>query len=84
MDTFETREFILGQIAYTFKCSSCNASMQLPMSLTFIHGPVILPYIYNTNERINIITGIVYQSDTMNDLILLIGHRDPHFMVQGF
>ena len=31
-DTFETREFILGQVAYTFKCSSSNASMQPPMS----------------------------------------------------
>ena len=48
MDNFETREFILGQIAYTLKFSSCNASMQLPVSLTFIHGPVILPYISST------------------------------------
>ena len=24
----------------TFKCSSCNASMQTPVSLTFIHGSV--------------------------------------------
>ena len=48
MDTFETREFILGQLAYTFKCSSSNASMQPPMSLIFIHVPVILPYISNT------------------------------------
>ena len=47
-DTFETREFILGQIAYTFKCSSCNASMQPPVSLTFTHGPLILLYISNT------------------------------------
>ena len=43
MDTFETREFILSQIAYTFKSSSCNAPMQSLMSLTFI-----LPYISNT------------------------------------
>ena len=43
MDTFENREFILGQIAYTFKSSSSNASMQPPMPLTFSHGPVILP-----------------------------------------
>ena len=48
MDTFETREFIHGQIAYTLKCSSCNASMLPPMSLTLSHGPVILPYIPNT------------------------------------
>ena len=39
-----TREFILGQVAYTLKCNSCNASMQHPVSLTFIHDPVILPY----------------------------------------
>ena len=43
-DTFETREFILGQIACTFTSSSCNASVQCPLFLTFIHGPVILPY----------------------------------------
>ena len=55
-DTFETREFILGQIAYTFKCSSCNASMPPYVYLTFIHGPFIL----------------VDQSDTANDLILFI------------
>ena len=47
-DTFETREFVRGLIAYTIQCSSCSASMQPPMSLTFIHGPVILPYIFNT------------------------------------
>ena len=45
MDTFETRVFILGQIAYTLECTSCNGFMQPPLSLTFIHGPVILPYI---------------------------------------
>ena len=48
MGTFETREFILGQIAYSLKYSSCNASMQPPVSLTFIHGPVILTYISKT------------------------------------
>ena len=41
MDAFESREFILGQIAYTFKCSSCNVFMQSSVSLTFLHGPVI-------------------------------------------
>ena len=78
MDMFETKEFILGQIAYTFKCSSCNASMQHPMPLTFIHGPVILPYITNTIEWINIIPGRVDLSNTVNDLILFIGHCDLH------
>ena len=78
MDMFETKEFILGQIAYTFKCSSCNASMQHPMTLTFIHGPVILPYITNTIEWINIIPGRVDLSNTVNDLILFIGHCDLH------
>ena len=48
MDTFETRDLILGQIAYTSKCSSGNASVRPPVSVTFIHGPVILPYISNT------------------------------------
>ena len=67
MDTFETREFILGQIAYTIEPSSCNASMQPPMSLTFIHGPVMLPYISNSVQWINIIPDIVDQSDTVND-----------------
>ena len=42
---FETVAFILGQIAYTIKCSSCSTSMQPPVSLTFIHGPLILRYI---------------------------------------
>ena len=65
-DTFESREFILGQKAYTFKCSSCNGSIQLPVSLTFIHAPLILPYISNTTD----------------DLILFIDHSDLHFMVQ--
>ena len=46
--TFETREFILGQIAYTLKCSSRDASMQPPVSMNFVHGPVILPYISDT------------------------------------
>ena len=48
IDTFETRGHTLCQMAYTFKCSSCNASMQPSVSLTFIHGPVILLYISNT------------------------------------
>ena len=48
MDTFETRKFILGQIPYTLNYSSCDASMQPPVSLIFSHGPVILPYISNT------------------------------------
>ena len=48
MDTFETRKIILGQIADTFKYSICNASMQPSVSLTFLHGPVILHYISNT------------------------------------
>ena len=48
MDIFETGEFILGQIAYTFKYSGCDAAIQPPVSLIFIHGPVILPYISNT------------------------------------
>ena len=30
-----------------------------PVSLTFIHGPVILPYISNTDGIISIIPGIV-------------------------
>ena len=46
--TFKAREYILGQMAYTFKCSSCNACMQPPVFLTFSHGPVILPSISNT------------------------------------
>ena len=41
---FETVAIILGQIAYTIKCS-CSASVQPPVSLTFIHGPLILRYI---------------------------------------
>ena len=82
MDTFETSEFILGQIAYTFKCNSYNLSMQPPVSLTLIHVPVILPYISNTVYWINIMPGTVYQSDTMNDFILSTGHCDQHFMVQ--
>ena len=56
--------------------------MQPPMSLTFIHGSVILPYISNTVSWINILPGIVDQSDTVNDLILFIGHCDLQFMVQ--
>ena len=82
MDTFETREFIFCQIAYTSQCGSCNASMQSPVSLTFIHSPVSLPYISNTVKWINIIPGIVDQSDTVNDLILFIDYCDLHFMVQ--
>ena len=81
MDIFETRDFILCETAYTFRCSSCNASMQPPMPLSFSHGPVILLYISNTFEWINIIPGIVDQSDTVNGLVLFIGHRDLHFMV---
>ena len=50
--------------------------MQPPMSLTFIHGPVILPYISITVSWINIIPGIGDQSDTVNDLILFIGQYD--------
>ena len=64
MDTFETREFIFDQIAYS---SSCNASMQPPLSLTFIHGPVILPYISNAVKQFTNIPDIVDQSDIMND-----------------
>ena len=38
-DTFETIEFVLSQIAYTFKCSSCNTSMQiLVLSVLFFSG----------------------------------------------
>ena len=48
MDIFETKDFIIGQTAYAFKCSSRNASMQPPVSLIFIHGPVVVPYISNT------------------------------------
>ena len=41
-DTFETIEFVLSQIAYTFNCSSfCNTSMQPPVSLTFINVPTL-------------------------------------------
>ena len=43
------------------------------MSLTFIHGPVILPYIANTVQWIYIIPGAVDQSDTANDRILFTG-----------
>ena len=82
MDTTETREFILGQTSYTFKYSSYNASMQPPVSLIFIHSPVILPYISNTVSWINIILDIVDQSDTLNDLIIYIGHFDLHSMVE--
>ena len=55
--------------------------MQPPVSLTFIHGPVILPYISNTVLWINTTQGIVDQSDTVNDFILFIDHCDLHFMV---
>ena len=58
IDTFVTRELILGQIAYTFKCSSCKTSMKPHMPLTFIHGQMILFYIFNTVKWINIIPGI--------------------------
>ena len=44
------------------------------MSLIFIHGPVILPDIFNTVSWVNIVPGIEDQSDTVNDLILFIGH----------
>ena len=43
--TFETREFILGQVAYIFKCGRCTASMHSPISFTFIHGLADYPYI---------------------------------------
>ena len=56
--------------------------MQPPASLTFSNSPVILPYISNTVYWIDIIPGIVDQFDTVNDLILFIGHCDLHFMVQ--
>ena len=84
MATFESREFILGQIANTLQCSSCNASMQPHVSLTFSHGPVILPYLSNTVYWINILPGIVDQSGTVIDLKLFIGHCDLHFMVSDF
>ena len=45
MNTSETKQLKRGPIAYTFKCSRCNASIQPSVFLTFIHGPVILPYI---------------------------------------
>ena len=44
LDSFETREFILSQIACIFKCSNYNTSKQPLVSLTFIHVPVILLY----------------------------------------
>ena len=69
---FETRELILGQIAYTRKFSSCKASMQPPVSLTFIHGPMILPYISNTVKWINIIPGIIDQSYTGSGLTVTV------------
>ena len=56
--------------------------MQPPVSLTFIHALVILPYISNTIYWTNVIPVIVNQSDTANGLMLLIGHCDIHFMVQ--
>ena len=51
------------------------------MSLTFIHGPVtaVFPILFNVFK---FIPGIVEQSDTVNDLILFIGHCDLHFLVQ--
>ena len=56
--------------------------MQPPVSLAFIRGPVTLTYISNTVKWINIISGIADQSDTVNDLILFIGHYDLHYIVQ--
>ena len=82
MDTFEIRHIIVGQIAHTLKCSGYNASMQPPVSLTFIQSPVIMPYISNTVSWNNIIPGIVDQFGTVNDLILFIGHCDLHLIVQ--
>ena len=52
--------------------------MQPHISLIFIHGPVILPDISNTASWINIVPGIVDQSETVNDLILFIGHFMVH------
>ena len=83
MDTFETREFMLGmygQIAYTF---SATAAMH-PCSLLW-HWPVIMVQWYFQNCLMdNIIPSIVDKSDIVNDLILFIGHCDLHFMVQWF
>ena len=57
--------------------SAAAAMHPFSLPLTFSHGPVILPYYL----IINIIPGIDDQSDTVNDLILFIGHCDLHFMV---
>ena len=54
--------------------------MQTPVSLTFIHGQVILPYISNSVNGFYIILGRVDQSDSMNDHILYIGHCDIYVM----
>ena len=40
-NTFERNVLILCQIEYSKKSCSCCASIQTPVSLTFIHGPVI-------------------------------------------
>ena len=53
----EIREIILDQIAYSCKCSSSKASMRTTVSLTFIRGPMILPYISSTAQWINSILG---------------------------
>ena len=55
--------------------------MQPPVSLTVIHSPVVLPYISNIVQWINIIPDIVDQSDTLNDLVLFLDQCDLYFMI---
>ena len=55
--------------------------MHIPVSLTYIHGPVILSYISNSVQWISISLGIVGQFDITNDPILFRGHYDQYLMV---
>ena len=55
--------------------------MQTPVSLTYIHGPVIPSYISKTVQWIYNILGIVGQFYITNDLILFIGYYDLYFVV---
>ena len=56
--------------------SSCR-----PLGPIF-HGPMILLNILYAILRISIILRILFQYDTMSDLIILLGQCDIYFMVQ--
>ena len=43
---------------------------------------MILPYVSDPIKQEGMIFWILVQSDTVNDLILFVGHSDLYFMVQ--